>query len=77
IDFRAPARFDDPLQLLTWVRAVGTSSVRFEVVVRRPTDDTLLARARVVTVCVDRRTERSRPLPELVATVLRRNVEAA
>jgi len=67
--YTAPVRFDDLLQIAVTVDRVGQSSytLAFDAVVK----DTAVAQGRIVVVCVDTTTNRSRPLPERLAVVLR------
>lgn len=63
VDYRRPILFrPEPYECRTWVSRIGTSSLVFESVVRD--GDELLARARVVGVCIDNATGRPAPVPE-------------
>jgi acyl-CoA thioester hydrolase len=63
VDYRRPILFrPEPYDCRTWVSRIGSTSVVFESVVRD--DDQVLARARVVGVCVDRVTGRPAPVPD-------------
>jgi acyl-CoA thioester hydrolase len=75
VTFRAPARLDDAVVVRTWLRAVGSSSVRMAMAIHRERDDRKLTDIGVVTVCVDRPTLSVRPLPEPVAQALRAHIE--
>ncbi|CAM3589831.1 acyl-CoA thioesterase [Nocardioides zeicaulis] len=63
VDYRRPILFRaEPYDCRTWVSRIGSTSVVFESVVRD--GDQLLARARVVGVCIDSATGRTAPVPE-------------
>ncbi|CUR56424.1 Thioesterase superfamily protein [metagenome] len=63
VDYRRPILFRaDPYDCRTWVSRIGSTSVVFESVVRD--GDEVLARARVVGVCIDSDTGRPAPVPE-------------
>ena len=69
VDYLAPARFDDDLDVDTTCVRVGSSS--FELVMLMRSGDQLLARLRLVYVNVDAESARSTPLPVEVAAALR------
>jgi acyl-CoA thioester hydrolase len=63
VDYRRPILFRaEPYDCFTWVSHIGSTSVVFESVVRDADD--VLARARVVGVCIDSATGRPAPVPE-------------
>jgi acyl-CoA thioester hydrolase len=63
VDYRRPILFRaDPYDCRTWVSRIGSTSLVFESVVRD--GDQVLARARVVGVCMDSETGRPAPVPE-------------
>lgn len=63
VDYRRPILFrPEPYDCRTWVSRIGTTSLVFESVVRD--GEELLARARVVGVCIDNATGRPAPVPE-------------
>jgi acyl-CoA thioester hydrolase len=67
VDYRRPILFRaEPYDCRTWVSRIGTSSVVFESVVRD--GDEVLARARVVGVCIDNETGRPAPVPDELRT---------
>lgn len=72
LDFRAPARFDDLLDLTACCTRVGTSSFELAVKVARGADP--IAAIRLVYVNVDAETATSRPLPDRVAAALNASV---
>lgn len=69
LSFKAPAYFDDCLDVDVQCRKVGNSSFRLDVVISR--DETKLANVELVYVNVDATSARSRPLPGAVALALR------
>ncbi len=65
VDYRRPILFRaEPYDCSTWVSHIGSTSVVFESVVRDAGD--VLARAKVVGVCIDSATGRPAPVPEEV-----------
>jgi acyl-CoA thioester hydrolase len=69
LSFKAPAYFDDNLDVDVACRKVGSSSFQLEISITR--DETELANVDLVYVNVDPTKARSRPLPEAVALALR------
>jgi acyl-CoA thioester hydrolase len=68
--FRAPARFDDVIQVRMQVTRLGTTSMTTEFDIYR--DEELLIESWLRHVCVDRRTWAKTELPEPIRTGLRR-----
>jgi len=70
--FRAPARYEDQLLVLTSVQRLGGASVSFEYRVLLAQDRTLLAEGMTELACVDLRTPERRPclLPDRVRDLL-------
>jgi YbgC/YbaW family acyl-CoA thioester hydrolase len=68
--YTAPVHFEDLLRIRVVVDRVGESSytLGFDATVH----ETAVAQGRIVVVCVDIATQRSRPLPEALAEALRR-----
>jgi acyl-CoA thioester hydrolase len=63
VDYKRPILFrPEPYDCRTWISRIGSTSVVFESVVRD--GDEVLARARVVGVCMDNRTGRPTPVPD-------------
>ena len=71
-DWRAPARFDDVLQLEVRTLRLGTSSFTLEVDIRRQTDQAAIARAEVTYVMVDARAFTKVAIPEAIRALLER-----
>ncbi len=53
IEYRAPARFDDMIEVVTWLESHKGARATFEQVLRRPDPEALIAKARVELACVD------------------------
>jgi acyl-CoA thioester hydrolase len=62
-EFRSPARLDDLLHIEVWFKRLGTSSMTLAFEVATAGGERV-ADCEIVLVCVDRKTFRSRPLPE-------------
>ena len=72
IDWSAPARFDDVLQLEVRTLRLGNSSFALEVDIRRATDQAAIARAEVTYVMVDARSYAKTAIPEAIRGQLER-----
>ena len=72
VEYVAPARFDDLLELFVRVRRIGTSSVTYECAAYRLPDDVLMVTATQTLVLVDLESRR----PTRVPDDLRRAVRA-
>jgi acyl-CoA thioester hydrolase len=70
IRYRAPARFDDELDVETTLAEVRAASVRFEYRIRRPSDDTLCAEGSTRLARVDADHVLRRISPEMVAELM-------
>jgi acyl-CoA thioester hydrolase len=66
--FRAPARFDDELDLEAGVEHLGRTSIVTRYRVLR--DEELLCEGRLAHVCVDRRTHQKAAIPDQVRSAL-------
>ena len=69
LDYHAPARLDDVLNLTLSIEKLGRASVSF--VQQAWCGETLLTSARVKVGCVDAATLRPRPLPDATAAKMR------
>ena len=69
IDYQAPAKLDDVLDLTLSIEKLGRASIQF--VQQAWRGDTLLASAQVKVGCVDSRTLRPRSLPPATAAKMR------
>jgi acyl-CoA thioester hydrolase len=63
VEYHAPARFDDPLEVFVRVERVGTTSVTYDFAAHGAEDDTLLATATQTLVLIDRAGRRPLPIP--------------
>jgi len=53
IEFRAPSRFDDVLEVHTRIAEIGNTSLTFEFEIYRENEDRLISSTRSIYVCVD------------------------
>jgi acyl-CoA thioester hydrolase len=72
VEYLAPARFDDLLEVFVRVERVGTTSVTYDYAAYRIDDDTLMATAKQTSVLIDSSTRR----PIAVPASFRERVEA-
>ena len=74
-DYLGPLRYDDQIETQVSVERVSEKSytLHFRVV----TGGVLAGKGRIVAVCMDKRTQKSRPLPEAFAAALRLRIENA
>ena len=70
VDYRAPARLDDELDISCAPRAEGPASLRFLQEIRRRAGAQLLVEANVRVACVDVRTLRPKRLPRFLVQAL-------
>lgn len=64
VEYHAPARFDDLLEIFVRVARIGRSSIRWEVAAYRFEDDALMATADQTAVFIDTETRTPVPVPE-------------
>jgi acyl-CoA thioester hydrolase len=64
IDYRAPAGFDDPIDIHTGITRIGNSSITFGFEMTNADNDLLLTRGEAVYVVLDRRTDTPTRVPE-------------
>jgi acyl-CoA thioester hydrolase len=64
VEYFAPARFDDELEVYARVRRIGRTSVTFEFAAYKAEDETLLVTAHQTLVYVDLVERKSLPIPE-------------
>lgn len=64
IEWKAPARFDDVLEISVSTARLGTTSFTLSTAFRRAGSDAVLLTAESVNVLVDSKTLRKRPLPD-------------
>ena len=63
VEYHAPARFDDLLEVFVRVGRIGTTSMTYEHAAYRLDEDTLMVTATQVIVLVGRSDRRPRPVP--------------
>jgi len=68
MEFRSPARFDEILEVHTRVSRIGNTSLTFEFEIYPQGEDRLINSANSLYVCVDPKTLKSTPVPELLRT---------
>lgn len=64
MEFKAPARFDEILEVHTRVSKIGTTSLTFEFEIYPQAEDRLIGSATSLYVCVDPKTLKSTPAPD-------------
>ena len=64
VDYLAPARFDDLLEVFVRLARIGRTSVTYECAAYRPEDDALMATATQTLVLVDLEERRARAIPD-------------
>jgi acyl-CoA thioester hydrolase len=64
IEFKAPARFDDLLEIHTRISKIGTKSLTFDFEIYREGEDQLINTATSIYVCVDPKTLGSVAVPD-------------
>jgi acyl-CoA thioester hydrolase len=63
IEYKVPALLDDELEITTYLSDVRRATAVRHYIIRRPKDDTLIARAHVLNVCVNLKTGQPRQFP--------------
>jgi acyl-CoA thioester hydrolase len=64
IEYHAPARFDDLIEVFVRVSRIGRTSVTYECAAYRCRDDVLMVTAQQTLVLVDLAERRARPIPD-------------
>jgi acyl-CoA thioester hydrolase len=64
VEYHAPARFDDLLEIFIRVARIGRSSVTYDCAAYRHEDDVLMVTAEQTLVLVDMELRKSQPIPE-------------
>jgi acyl-CoA thioester hydrolase len=81
VEYLAPARFDDLLEVFVRVERFGTTSVTYEFATYRVEDDALMVTAKQTLVLVDLEERRAQPIPgrmrEIVAAFERADLDTA
>jgi YbgC/YbaW family acyl-CoA thioester hydrolase len=71
VEYHAPARFDDLLEIFVRLTRVGTTSATYDCAAYRLDDDELMVTARQTLVYVDRQARRPMPIPEWYVDTVR------
>jgi len=66
LEFKAPARFDDILEVYTRISTIGNTSLVFEFEIYPKGLDTLVGTANSLYVCVDPKTLQKIPVPDFL-----------
>jgi acyl-CoA thioester hydrolase len=66
MEFKLPGKFDDVLEVYTRVSKIGTTSLMFEFEIYVDGEDRLIGSATSLYVCVDPKTLKSTPVPDLL-----------
>jgi acyl-CoA thioester hydrolase len=64
VEYVAPARFDDLLEVFVRVERIGTTSMTYDHAAYRREDDTLMASAKATLVCIALDKRRAVPVPQ-------------
>jgi acyl-CoA thioester hydrolase len=64
VEYHAPARFDDLLEIFIRVARIGRTSVRYECAAYRHDDDLLMVTAQQTLVLVDMEERKAEPIPD-------------
>jgi acyl-CoA thioester hydrolase len=64
VEYFAPARFDDLLEVFVRLARIGRTSATYECATYRVEDDVLMVTARQTLVLIDREERRARPIPD-------------
>ncbi|MBI3654215.1 MAG: acyl-CoA thioesterase [Acidobacteria bacterium] len=70
IDFKAPARFDDILEIYVRVAKIGNSSLLFRFEIYLQGEDRLLNAATSLYVCIDSKTLKSTRVPDALRSLI-------
>lgn len=72
VEYFAPARFDDELEIHARVRRIGRTSVTFEFAAHKIPEGTLMVTAHQTLVYVDLRERKAKPVPDDYRTTVKR-----
>src|SRR5262245_1126104 len=64
VEYVAPARFDDLLEVFGRVERIGTTSITYDHAAYRTDDDTLMASAKATLVCIALDERKAVPVPQ-------------
>jgi acyl-CoA thioester hydrolase len=68
VEYVAPARFDDLLEVFVRVERIGTTSMTYDHAAYRTEDDTLMASAKTTLVCIALDERTAVPVPQALRT---------
>ena len=71
VEYLAPARFDDLIEVFIRLRRIGRTSATYECAAYRVDDDALMVAAEQTLVLVDLEERRARPIPDAFKSVIR------
>jgi acyl-CoA thioester hydrolase len=71
VEYFAPARFDDPLEVFVRLARIGRTSITYEFAAYRVEGDVLMVSARQTLVLIDVEERRARPIPERFKDAMR------
>ena len=71
VEYHAPARFDDLLEVFARISRLGTTSVTYDLCAVRLPDDALMVTATQTVVLVDLATRRPMPIPDAAREPIR------
>ena len=71
VEYLAPARFDDLIEVFIRMRRIGRTSATYECAAYRIEDDVLMVTARQTLVLVDLDERRARPIPDAFTAAMR------
>ena len=63
VEYHAPARFDDLLEVFVRVERIGTTSITYDHAAYRTEDDVLMATAKATLVCIALHERKAVPVP--------------
>ena len=72
VEYLAPARFDDLVEVFIRLARIGTTSVAYECAAYHVQDDALMVTANQTLVLVDLHERRARPIPDAFKDTIRR-----
>ena len=71
VEYHAPARFDDLIEVFVRVSRIGRTSVTYEYAAHRLPDDTLMVTAQQALVLIELETRRPTPIPDDLRAAVR------
>ena len=71
VEYKAPIRFDDEIEVYVKVGRLGRSSISFDLEIHLKSEDSILASGEVVWVYTDQTTHKSTALPEELTSLIK------